>query len=95
MAKNNFPISAFRRDGTVVPAGHILIKDDAHRFEEIFSYFFTGDVNTVQNVNLHLQALGGFGHCDKFAGNLHCVKHNTLAGARDMGKQTVLNRVVL
>ena len=35
VAKNNFPISAISRDGTVIPAVRRLVEEDAHVFKKV------------------------------------------------------------
>jgi len=94
VVKNNFPSSAIGRHGAVVPAGQMFIEDDAHVCQEVCRDFFAFDVDPAEHLGRHLQPAGRFGLCHELPGDLHRVKRHALAGARDMGKQAVLDRVV-
>ena len=94
MAKNNFPKSSVCRDGAVVPAGQVLIEDDAHVCQEVCRDLFAFDVDPAEHIGCYLQSCGGFGHGHEFPGNVHRMKGHALAGARHMGKQAVLDGIV-
>jgi hypothetical protein len=71
------------------------IEDDAHVFKKVGRHLFAFDVDPAEHLGCHLQPSGRFGLCHELPGDLHRVKRHALAGARHMGKQSVLDRVVL
>jgi hypothetical protein len=50
LVNNNFPKSGLLRDGPIVPAREVVVKDDLHGFQEILRALFSGKVDTLQNV---------------------------------------------
>ena len=94
VARNNFPSSAIGWKGPVVPAGQMRIEDDSHVFEKVCRDFFAFDVDPAEHLGRDLQPGARLGLCHELPGDLHRVKRHALAGARHMGKQSVLDRVV-
>ena len=92
---NNFPSSTTGQDGAIVPARQMLIEDDTHVFQKVCRDFFACDVNPAEHLDRHRQPSGRFGLLHELPGDVHRVKRHALAGARHMGKQAVLDRVVL
>nr|WP_232229766.1 hypothetical protein [Polaromonas glacialis] len=72
----------------------MFIEDDTHIFKKVCRDFFAFDVDPAEYLGRHLQPCGSFGLCHELPGDVHRVKRHALAGARHMGKQAVIDRVV-
>ena len=83
------------RDGSVVPLRQELVKDDSHVGFEIIGGLASGFVYLIENMNRGGQALlrSGVGH--EPADNRQAVENHALTGAGDMGKEAMLNGIVL
>ena len=79
----------------VVPLRQHGIKDDAHGSFEVGGDFASGLKNAVDDVDHNLQAFAGVGLFHQFFDQGHTGKDHALAGAGDVRKEAVLNRVVL
>jgi hypothetical protein len=95
MVKNKFPFSRAFGNGTVVPLGQVIIKDDFHVLFEIGRVFAPRCIHLVQNPYRHAQARRGLRPFDEVLCDIHGVKDYPLAGARDVRKYPVFDRIVL
>ena len=95
LADNNFPKLVCLWNGTIVPARKDVIEEDTHRFEEIRRTLFARRIDPRQNIHGHLQPLGGLRLFHEVLGDGDRMEHHTLTGPGHMGKEAVLDRVVL
>ena len=94
MVKNKFPISCAFGNGAVVPLGQVIVKEDVHVGFEIGGVFAPRLVHRVQNPHRHAQAARGLYPFHALPREVHRVEDAPLAGARDMRKHPVFNRIM-
>ena len=95
MVKNKFPFSRAFGDGTVVPLGQVIIKDNFHVLFEIGRVCAPRFLHLVQTPYRHAQARRGLRPFAAMLCDLHGVKAHPLAGARDVRTSPVCARSVL
>ena len=70
MVKNKFPFSCAFGNGTVIPLGQKIIKNDFHVVFEIGRVFAPCGIHFVQNPYCYAQARRRFRPFDKVLGNV-------------------------
>jgi len=82
-------------DGSIVPLGQEIIKDDPHIFHGIGSYLAASLIDFVNDMNESGQAGAGVGFFHQFFDQFKRCKNHALAGTGDMGEEAVFDGVVL
>ena len=95
MVKNKFPILGQFGHGTVVPCGQVIIKENFHVVLESGGVFAPYLVHFVHVPHCHAQAGRRLCTCDELLRDVHRVEDHPLAGARDVRKHPVFDRIVL
>ena len=73
----------------------MFVKLDGHIFLEVLGVLSPSLVDLIENSDNHVQSLCRFGFFDIILGRFNAFQRNPLAGSSDMGKDAVLNGVVL
>ena len=69
--------------------------DDTKRGLEIKGCFATGFIDAIDDIDSHLKSGSCRGTFDQLFDQRYALEDDTFASARDMRKDTVLNRIVL
>ena len=92
---NNFPISHWLWNGSIVPLGEDVVKGDLHVLLESRGILPAGFVNLVKDAYFHLQSCGRFGLGHVVLDGLQRLKDHSSTRPGQMREQAVLNRIVL
>ena len=69
--------------------------DNSHVPLEIIRYFAARLIELIENMDKDFQASGGLSFLHEMLHDVNAGEHNTLASPGEMGKEAMLNRIVL
>ena len=89
-ASNNFGIG----NGSVIPLGQIVIKDNRHIIHEVVSDYSPGLINYVNDLDDDGQPVLSLGLLHQMLDPHQTTENRSLAGAGDMRKQALVDGIV-
>ena len=81
-------------DGSIVPFGEEIVKDDGHRVFEVGSHFASGLIDLVEYIDGYSQTGLGVGVGDELADDLNAFEDNALTSPGNVGKEAMFNGIV-